>query len=259
MLPVERLEPEKWKSALQAAATMLCFFAGILFSGNFHWGGSKPSVGIEVTLIPDIPRVAAVQPEPAPAPKAKTPPPKQKLAEIVRDKKKEEEEKRKREEEKKRKEEEEKRKREEEKKRKEEEEKRKREEEKKRREGEATAKRLANEAAIRNQALQRRANRLGSDYGARIRARIQSYLKTPESVPKDEEIVVEIYVRLHPDGFLRGRPEVIKSSGYDEYDESAYRAVLQAVPLPVPKEKFITGNSELLANFTELTLRITPQ
>ena len=113
--------------------------------------------------------------------------------------------------------------------------------------------------AARNALVQRRLSRLIGDLRQRIRERINNYLTTPQSVDRNEQIEVVVRVRLNADGSLREVPVIVASSGNKAYDESAIKAVLRAVPLPMPKDPFIVNDPALMQQFMEHRLHITPQ
>ena len=86
----------------------------------------------------------------------------------------------------------------------------------------------------------------------RIKGKIEQSLRTPASVKKTDNLIVVIKIRLHADGTLINPPEVEESSGYEEYDRAALRAIINAVPLPMPKDK------NLIKEFQEINLYIEP-
>ncbi len=245
-------EPGKWLSAFQALLIVLLFL--FLLAWSLSWKLHSPPISPPQSIaVFEIPTPAPPEPKKKVQPPKKSQPPKKdkKLAEIALEKKRKEreEKERKKRDEKERKEREE---REKEKRKKREEEKRKKLEKKKREEALLAAQK-AKAAADTAAAAAARATQLANlqeIYKGRIVDRIKSHLKTPISV-KDKSIIVVISFRLTADGEAVGFPEIEESSGYPEYDESAFQAVLRATPLPMPKEP------ELIKEFQSMTLRIS--
>ena len=135
--------------------------------------------------------------------------------------------------------------------RKRQEEERKRQEEERKRQEKA---RLAEERrlAAANARAAQLANLRGI-YIRRIIEHIESYLITPPSAHTNNLLVV-VRVRLNSDGKLVDLPEVVESSGLPEYDKVAIRAIMQAMPLPMPSKY-----PEWMDEFKELNLYIRPQ
>ena len=259
MPPEEWDEAGKWTSAAQAVFLLAGFFAAVVFAGDLNFRPPLIVSAPPVWLVSPPPPAQVVKKEETPAPVSEPEPaPKtESLADIALKK----EEERKKREERERKERERKEREEEErqlaeKKRKEEEERKKREEEERkereriaeqREEEERQRAEESAEAAARAEIL----GRLKDNYIGRIIGRIKT--PTPLSAQGIPDLEVVVEVRLHADGELDGLPVVVEMSGVPDYDEAAVRAVLNAAPLPMPKEP------ELLEEFRILTLRITPK
>ena len=252
-------EPGKWLTALQSFVLLVASALAIVYLGDWRFLREPQYAVMEVSLLPS----PTVAPAPPPPPKKvvekkPAPPPKPTAAEIALKKKLEkeaEDKKRREDEEKKRKakekKERDKKRREDEKKRKEEEERKKREDEKKRREELELAQRKADaaaKAAARASALADLRNR----YVGRIKQGIERYLKTPASAIGVEGLLVVVKVRLDANGAVL-ESSVVESSGVQDYDAAAVRAVLHASPFDMPHEP------ELLDDFRTLNLHITPQ
>lgn len=267
-LPPEPDEERKWKSAAQACFVLSVFFGAVFFGAGLEFSRKPAAVAAAVSLVPApaAPKLKpesepepAPKPEPAPAPASEPKKPdKHEIAlkkELERkrkeEKKRKAEEKRKKEEKKKREKELAEKKAEE--KRKEEkrkaEKKRREEEERKRRAEEQAAQKAAADARARQQI----ADNIKRGYVSRIIGSIEPFLITPQRAKNAENLEVIVEVNLNADGSLDGFPEIVESSGFDEYDEAAVRAVLQASPLPVPKDP------ELLKDFRTLRLHISPE
>ena len=257
-------EPKKWLTAFQSLAIMLAFFVLLVWSSN--WNIHKPRIF--------IPAAVFAGSLPPPLPEAK---PKKDTKTINKDiktfddaeialKKQEEEQKEKerkkkeldekKRKEKERKEEDRKKKELDEKKRKEKERKEKERKEKeladKKRDEEAARQqqRLADEAAARAAELAT----LEGIYIGRIVGRLKHFVDgVPNSVPlseRNESTVATFSLKLTPDGYLEDLPYLEESSGYEDFDASAERAILRALPLPMPKDP------ELLERFLNMTIRI---
>lgn len=263
------------QAAFVYALTMFALLWGVSFS---YGASSPPPVMQQVSLLPPDaqpslpppPPKAEPEPEPKPLPKPKpkpAPKPKADADIALKQKQKEEEEKRRKEREEKerkkaeakKKKEEAERKRREERKRKEEERKRKREEERRKRE--QAEKRLREQQqrerdAARLAALNLELGKERRAVESGIQRRIEQKHSHPTSVPKDADIEVIYVFRLVPDGtgraILEGLPVIEQSSGNDEYDESVYRAILQARVFPFPR------SPELAQEFVNITLRMSP-
>lgn len=84
----------------------------------------------------------------------------------------------------------------------------------------------------------------------RIRERIRSRLHRTACGSGNPQL--EFDIALLPTGQLRGAPVLRKSSGIAACDAAVESAILQAEPLPVPREP------ELFAHFRELRLKFKP-
>ncbi|MCS6785815.1 MAG: TonB C-terminal domain-containing protein [Thiobacillaceae bacterium] len=92
--------------------------------------------------------------------------------------------------------------------------------------------------------------RVIEDYQARIRSKIQGYLRLPPNLTGNPEVVYQ--VRLLPDGEVL-KLTLLKSSGQPAYDKQVELAILRASPLPLPPQQ------ELAAVFREeLILKFRP-
>ena len=116
----------------------------------------------------------------------------------------------------------------------------------------------AKAAAAADAAAEAERNRLAELFGVyerRISRKIELYLNQPVGLPSDADIEATILIRVDADGFLidGSEPVVWKTSGYPEYDTAAIRAVIQAQPLPMPKDEPV-----LLEKFRELRLIVEP-
>lgn len=87
-------------------------------------------------------------------------------------------------------------------------------------------------------------------YAEKIRNKIRQFVNPQLCGSGKPEM--ELAVTLIPTGEVIGSPRITKSSGISACDESVERAVLQASPLPVPKE------SELFNALRNLKLRFRP-
>ncbi|MEQ1600292.1 MAG: cell envelope integrity protein TolA [Methylophilaceae bacterium] len=87
-------------------------------------------------------------------------------------------------------------------------------------------------------------------YAEKIRNKIRQFVNPQLCGAGKPEM--ELAVTLIPTGEVIGTPRITKSSGITACDESVERAVLQASPLPVPKE------SELFNQFRNLKLKFRP-
>ncbi len=251
-------EVGKWKTAVQTFLILAGFviFVAVLgdwksFRTPIQTGALKAQSVVPIALKAEAKEVEEKTKEEIIPPKPKEASPTK--AEIAKKKEKEEkekEEKRKKEEEKERKEKE---KKEKERKKKEKEkklteEKRKKEAEQKRVDDLAAAK-LAAEKSARAQVLAG----LQDQYIGRIIQKIEPLLNTPHAAKKLDNLVVVVEVKLDLSGNFLEFPKVVESSSLPEYDEAAVRAVLQAAPLPMPREP------ELLEEFRTLRLHISPK
>ena len=278
------MDGEAWLTAVQAFMILAVFFGGIMVVGSFNFSRDvPPPIIVPSFFIPPTPdnRVAAVVQKPVKKPKPQQSPApniaEQQKADLALKKAKAEEEEKKRiaaEQERIAKEKERERiekaaeqeriaAAEAEQRRIEEEEEKKRDEEEK----EKILNLLTEEAEIKNiaearaaeekriaaaQAAREAAARIKDNFSRRIEDRIQQYLRTPVSVKKTDNLIVVIKIRLYADGTLINPPEVKESSGYEEYDRAALRAIINAVPLPMPKDK------NLIKEFQEINLYIEP-
>ena len=116
----------------------------------------------------------------------------------------------------------------------------------------------AKATAAADAAAEAERNRLAELFGVyerRISRKIEIYLNQPVGLPSDADIEATILIRVDADGFLidGSEPVVWKTSGYPEYDTAAIRAVIQAQPLPMPKDEPV-----LLEKFRELRLIVEP-
>ena len=265
------MDGEAWLTAVQAFMILAVFFGGIMVVGSFNFSRDvPPPVIVPSFFIPPTPdnRVAAAVQKPVEKPKPQQSPApniaEQQKADLALKKAKAEEEEKKRiadEQERIAKEKEQERiaAAEAEQRRIEEEEEKKRAEEEKadiinqfNEDGEerkaaqvaAEQERIAEEkAALAN---------IRSGYVERIKGKIEQSLITPLLVKDIDNLIVVIKIRLHADGTLINPPEVEESSGYEEYDRAALRAIINAVPLPMPKDK------NLIKEFQEINLYIEP-
>lgn len=87
-------------------------------------------------------------------------------------------------------------------------------------------------------------------YKARIVAKIKRYVNKQVCGSGKPELVFAI--AMMPTGEVSGNPRLIRSSGLPACDQSVERAILQAVPLPLPPQ------SELFAEFRDLNLKFRP-
>lgn len=261
--PDEWEEEGKWASAAQAAFLVVLFFGAVVFGADLSFSRKPAHAAAVVSFVPAPVAPApkpAPKPEPAPEPAPEPEPQKPDEHEIALKKKaeqkrKEEEEKKKKAaEEKKRKEKERKEKERKEKERKEKEKReRKEREEKERRDKLAEEQRAREKAAADAAAANAIRQGLINGYMSRIKSSIEPFLITPQEVKKVKNVVVVVEVNLNTDGSLAGIPEVGESSGFSEYDSAAVRAVLQAAPLPMPKDP------DILEDFRNLRLHISPE
>lgn len=116
-------------------------------------------------------------------------------------------------------------------------------------------KELANETSRLQQA--QKASQLGGEqakmeaaYKERIRSKIASMLRLPENMVGNPKAVFAVTVL--PSGEV-GQVRLISSSGQPAYDTAVERAILKAVPLPLPPDKTVA------ARFRDLTLPIQPK
>lgn len=85
---------------------------------------------------------------------------------------------------------------------------------------------------------------------ARIVSKIKRYVNP--QVCGTGKPVVEFGIALMPTGEVIGAPHMVKSSGIPACDQAVERAILQAQPLPLPKEP------ELFTYFRDLSLKFRP-
>ncbi len=114
------------------------------------------------------------------------------------------------------------------------------------------AERFRQQAQQAEQAAQRAAAQQSAigEHTERIRERIRSRLnRTPCGSGNPQ---LEFDIALLPTGELRAAPILRKSSGIAACDAAVENAILQAEPLPVPREP------ELFAHFRELRLKFKP-
>ena len=116
-------------------------------------------------------------------------------------------------------------------------------------------KELASETSSLRRAQQ--ASQLGAEqakmeatYKERIRSKIASMLNLPENMVGNPKAVFAVTVL--PSGEV-GSVKLISSSGQPAYDTAVERAILKAVPLPLPPDKAVA------ARFRDLTLPIQPK
>ena len=276
------MDGEAWLTAVQAFMILAVFFGGIMVVGSFNFSRDvPPPVIVPSFFIPPTPdnRVAAAVQKPIEKPKPQQSPApniaEQQKADLALKKAKEEEEERiaaeqeriAKEKERERIEKAAEQERiaaaEAEQRRIEEEEEKKRDEEEK----EKILNLLTEEEEIKNiaearaaeaerlaaaQAAREAAENVRNNYIWRVKRNIERSLVTPASVKKTDNLIVVIKIRLHADGTLINDPEVTKSSGNEEYDKAALRAIRKELPLlpPVPKE--------LVTELKELNLFIEP-
>jgi colicin import membrane protein len=88
------------------------------------------------------------------------------------------------------------------------------------------------------------------EYKARIVAKIKRYVNKQLCGTGKPELVFAI--AMMPTGEVNGNPRLVKGSGLQACDQAVERAILQAVPLPLPPQ------SELFAQFRDLNLRFRP-
>lgn len=89
------------------------------------------------------------------------------------------------------------------------------------------------------------------DAQERIRNKVRGLLRVPKDVKGNPEVVYSF--KLFPSGELMGELQMLKSSGQPGYDREVERAILKAMPLPLP------GNMQVAADFRAgLVLRFRP-
>lgn len=84
------------------------------------------------------------------------------------------------------------------------------------------------------QAQVARRDRLIDEFKHRIQAKVQSYVRLPQTITGNPEAVFQ--VTLFANGEVR-HVSLVKSSGQTAYDVEVERAILNASPLPLPNEK----------------------
>lgn len=87
------------------------------------------------------------------------------------------------------------------------------------------------------------------EYEGKIRQRIYSFMNRQPC----GDAVPEYSISLMPDGYLLGEPKLLKSSNIPSCDAAAFRAIKQALPLPLPSEP------ELFASFRDLRIPFKPE
>ena len=255
-------EPGKWIAAAQAAAVYALGLLLLTISVSFQSAAAPPSVEY-ISLIP-TPQVE-VAPPPEPEPELQ-PTLKPDIA-LAERKKKEEQARKKRNAEKKlqqelkkKREEEERRKKAREQKREEEEKRRKQEQEEKRRaEEEQEARDKARLAALNAEAREKRGRELENIRGVyekRITRRVEESVGDVPGIPRESDIRVLFRLRLEPLGklaaVLLGEPEIIESSGYEEYDKEVKRDIMLINSFPFPPDP------ELREEFLVITVGVCP-
>jgi colicin import membrane protein len=88
------------------------------------------------------------------------------------------------------------------------------------------------------------------EYRARIQAKIKRFVN--RQVCGSGKPVLEFSISLMPTGEVVGTPRLQKSSNIAACDQAVERAILQAQPLPVPREP------ELFAQLRDLNLKFRP-
>ena len=259
-------EPGKWIAAAQAAAVYALGLLLLTISVSFQSAAAPPSVEY-ISLIPTPQVEVAPPPEPEPEPEPKTEPkpvevkkpeaPKPDIA-LAEKKKKEEQARKKREAEKKRKAEQ-RREKEREQKRKEEERRKQEQEEKRKAEEEQEARDKARLAALNAEAREKRGRELENIRGLyedRITRRVEENVGDVPGIPREPDIRVLFRLRLEPLGklaaVLLGEPEMIESSGYEEYDKAVKRDIMLINSFPFPPDP------ELREEFLVITVGVCP-
>jgi colicin import membrane protein len=115
---------------------------------------------------------------------------------------------------------------------------------------------LASESSQLRQAAQSRQSAAGqskmeAEYQDRIRAKIKSRLRLPETMTGNPKVIY--LVNVLPSGEVVQPIKLLQSSGQPAYDAAVERAILQAVPLPLPPDQAVA------ARFRELKLPIQPK
>ncbi len=88
------------------------------------------------------------------------------------------------------------------------------------------------------QAKSSRQARLVSEFQDRIRGKILGYLRLPQHLTGNPEVVFK--VMLLPNGEVL-RVTLVRSSGQPAYDQEMERAILKASPLPLPNERDVAA------------------
>jgi colicin import membrane protein len=88
------------------------------------------------------------------------------------------------------------------------------------------------------------------EYKSRIVAKIKRFVNKQVCGTGRAELVFAI--ALMPTGEVSGNPHLVKSSGLPACDQAVERAILQAVPLPLPPQP------ELFTQFRDLNLKFRP-
>ena len=89
-----------------------------------------------------------------------------------------------------------------------------------------------------------------NQYIAQISAKIESRINN--TACQDGNPVVQFKIDVLPTGELSGNPKFVKSTGVDACNQAVERAILEAVPLPLPDDR------ALKAEFRNLNLKIKP-
>ena len=111
---------------------------------------------------------------------------------------------------------------------------------------------LAREEQVRAKQLADRNSRIMARLINAIHDRVQRHISSPDNIPFD--IQVEIRVPLQNNGRLATTPEVIRSSGFPNFDEQAVRAIIKGA-----EQGFeLPEDPDLRKQFDELILIIKP-
>jgi colicin import membrane protein len=121
---------------------------------------------------------------------------------------------------------------------------------------EAMNKELARESSQLSQAAQARQaaagqSKMEAEYQDRIRAKIKSRLRLPDTLTGNPKVIY--LVSVLPSGEVVQPIKLLQSSGQPAYDAAVERAILSAVPLPLPPDPAVA------ARFRELKLPIQPK
>jgi colicin import membrane protein len=120
----------------------------------------------------------------------------------------------------------------------------------------AMNKELARESSQLSQAAQARQaaagqSKMEAEYQDRIRAKIKSRLRLPDTLTGNPKVIY--LVSVLPSGEVVQPIKLLQSSGQPAYDAAVERAILSAVPLPLPPDPAVA------ARFRELKLPIQPK